>query len=82
MNEENKPWGWAALLRWAAVLMVLALALLPVTAHAASPAKVIPVGRAVGIKLFSDGVVVVGTSEVQTSDGKIDPAKACGLKVV
>ncbi len=46
----------------------------------ASAATVVPVGRAVGIKLFSDGVIVVGTSEIVTQDGAVNPAKACGLK--
>ena len=78
MNEEARPWT-AAVARWLMVVMVILLALWPMAARA-SAATVVPVGRAVGIKLFSDGVVVVGTSEVQTSDGKIDPAKACGLK--
>ena len=41
---------------------------------------VIPIGRAVGIKLFSDGVMVVGLSEVETSAGSTSPAKACGLR--
>lgn len=41
---------------------------------------VIPMGRAVGIKLFSDGVMVVGLSEVETQGGSESPAKACGLK--
>lgn len=46
------------------------------TAGAADVTEVIPLGRAVGIKLFSDGVLVVGTSHI---DGQ-DPARACGLK--
>lgn len=41
---------------------------------------VIPVGRAIGIKLFSDGVLVVGLSEIDTESGQADPAKDCGLK--
>jgi len=41
---------------------------------------VIPVGRAVGIKLYSDGVLVVGLSGVETQTGKQSPGKACGLK--
>ncbi len=41
---------------------------------------VIPVGRAVGIKLFSDGVLVVGFSEIPTETGAAAPAKSCGLK--
>lgn len=41
---------------------------------------VIPLGRAVGIKLFSDGVLVVGLSEIATADGAQAPARACGLR--
>lgn len=41
---------------------------------------VIPMGRAVGIKLFSDGVLVVGLSEIATEEGQVNPAKDCGLK--
>lgn len=48
---------------------------------AASAAQtVIPMGRAVGIKLFSDGVLVVGIAEIPTDDGKAAPAKECGLR--
>lgn len=42
--------------------------------------KVIPLGKAVGIKLFSDGVLVVGLSPVETEDGVQYPGRACGLK--
>ena len=42
--------------------------------------QLIPVGRAVGIKLYSDGVLVVGLSGVETQTGKQSPGKACGLK--
>ncbi len=41
---------------------------------------VVPVGRAVGIKLFSDGVLVVGFSEIPTQSGDAAPAKECGLR--
>jgi len=42
----------------------------------AAPAErtVIPLGQAVGIKLFADGVLVVGLADGQT------PARACGLR--
>lgn len=50
-------------------------------AMAVSQARtLVPVGRAVGIKLFSDGVLVVGLSDIDTETGKAAPAKACGLK--
>ena len=79
MNEETRPGAGTALLRMA-LLALLALALLwPATARAGA-VTVVPVGRAVGIKLFSDGVVVVGTSEIDTSGGMVNPAKECGLR--
>ncbi len=42
--------------------------------------KVIPLGKAVGIKLFSDGVLVVGLSPVETEAGSSYPGRDCGLK--
>ena len=42
--------------------------------------RVVPMGKAVGIKLFSDGVLVVGLSPVETEAGDQCPGKACGLK--
>lgn len=44
------------------------------------PASLVPVGHTVGIKLFSDGVLVVGLGEVDTPGGSATPAKTCGLK--
>ena len=41
---------------------------------------VIPMGRAVGIKLFSDGVLVVGLTPIQTENGTHCPGRDCGLK--
>ena len=78
MNNEAKP-GMIAVIRFVTVMLALALTILPAAAQA-SAASVVPVGRAVGIKLFSDGVIVVGTSEVTTAEGAVNPAKACGLR--
>lgn len=55
------------------------------TTSASSPAletgrKVVPLGRAVGIKLFSDGVLVVGLSDLETQTGAMNPGRSCGLK--
>jgi len=69
----------AAVLRGLGLLLAAVLMMWPATVRAAAP-TVVPVGRAVGIKLFSDGVVVVGTSDVATESGNVNPAKACGLK--
>ncbi|MCI8869040.1 MAG: SpoIVB peptidase [Lawsonibacter sp.] len=59
---------------------------LPRTPAAAAPAaletgrKVVPLGRAVGIKLFSNGVLVVGLSDLETSASTVSPGRSCGLK--
>lgn len=36
-------------------------------------------GSIIGIKLYCDGVVVVDTEAVETENGKVNPAKLCGL---
>lgn len=41
---------------------------------------VYPMGKTVGIKLFSEGVLVVGLSEIKTDAGNSSPAKTCGLQ--
>ncbi len=40
----------------------------------------IPVGRAVGIKLFADGVMVVGLAQDGEAGDGVCPARACGLQ--
>ena len=79
MNEKERPFGGAAVLRGLGLLLAAVLTLWPTIAQAKA-VTVVPVGRAVGIKLFSDGVVVVGTSDIATEQGNVNPAKACGLK--
>lgn len=51
-----------------------------VASAGAAGREVIPLGKAVGIKLFSDGVLVVGLSAVETAQGSCSPGKDCGLK--
>lgn len=46
-----------------------------------TPQYLVPVGRTVGIKLFSHGVMVVRLSEVETAEGSCSPAEMCGLQV-
>ena len=80
--------GWAA-----AVCLLLSLTLsgdraLAAPAWEAAPCgstveigdTVVPLGRAVGIKLFSDGVVVTGLSEVSTQGGPLSPGREGGLR--
>lgn len=40
---------------------------------------VIPGGQPFGIKMFTDGVIVVGLSDIPTAGGRINPAKAAGI---
>lgn len=84
MQEECKKHPWVhTVLRLFVLAVVLGVALHgPLTASAASSSvkTVIPLGRAVGIKLFSDGVMVVGLSEVSTDTGSQAPARDCGLQ--
>lgn len=82
-HEETKPRRRLPAVRGAALLLAAVLALWPVSGSAAERREqtmVVPVGRAVGIKLFSDGVVVVGLSDIATERGSANPARACGLK--
>ncbi len=89
MTEERKPphRGVFALPRFRlpalllAAVLTFSAALAPSAAAASGgEAAVIPLGRAVGIKLFSDGVMVVGLAEIPTADGALAPAKECGLR--
>ena len=84
-EEQARPWALTLLqaLRCAGLCLALAAVLLGL-GHSASAAQaertVIPMGRAVGIKLFSDGVLVVGLADVPGQEGSTAPAKTCGLK--
>ncbi len=40
----------------------------------------IPGGMAFGVKFFTDGAIVLGTTGVETSAGVVSPAKDCGLR--
>ena len=76
-EQKGKPWWGAAL---AVILVLASLACLPAAGAAEAGDTVVPLGRAVGIKLFSDGVMVVGFSEVDGAGGSSVPARDCGLQ--
>ena len=84
--QDIKPRSGAGALFRALVLLVaaalLALTLVPAAQAAEEPetTTVIPLGRAVGIKLFAQGVLVVGLSDITTDQGVTSPARACGLQ--
>ncbi|MDD6021146.1 MAG: SpoIVB peptidase [Acutalibacteraceae bacterium] len=42
---------------------------------------VIPSGEIFGLKLYSNGVMIVGINDVNTEQGAVNPAKKAGLKV-
>ena len=41
----------------------------------------VPVGHTIGIKLFADGVVVIGLAQVETARGLSAPGADCGLHI-
>ena len=42
--------------------------------------ELIPGGRALGIKMLTDGVMVAGVQSVETKNGKVSPAEDAGIK--
>lgn len=46
----------------------------------AVPRKVVPIGSAFGIKLFTDGVIVASLSDIYTESGMCCPAADAGIK--
>ena len=68
---------------WRRMAALCAAALLALTACVqdayAQEKTVIPLGQAVGIKLFADGVLVVDVSSLEGISGK-SPAQKCGIK--
>ena len=65
----------------AGALLGLALLLcLPARASALEATELVPGGSAVGIELQTDGVMIVGLTEVQTENGAAQPAADAGLK--
>lgn len=62
-----------------AVVSILLLFSLSATASASTDA-LIPGGMAFGVKLFTKGCVVIGTTGVESASGLETPAKDCGLR--
>jgi len=52
-----------------------------VAVHVVDPIAVIPCGMPFGIKLFTEGVLVVGMNDIDTSAGACNPAASAGMKV-
>lgn len=62
--------------RTAAIMLVLALAAMPVSAAAQ---ELVPGGKAIGIRMTTQGVVVAGVSEVESGGVKKSPAAEAGI---
>ncbi len=76
----RSQWKTARSKRIAAALLAVAFFLPTGMLARAAPESVVPVGRAAGIRLTADGVMVVRLSGVQTSVGMVYPAKQAGLR--
>lgn len=42
--------------------------------------ELVPVGDVFGVKFFTKGVIVIGTTEIESADGFINPAEKAGIK--
>ena len=61
--------------------LLCASSLLARPALALDADRLVPVGHTIGIKLFADGVVVIGLAEVESGGGLTTPGADCGLRV-
>jgi len=78
VDEKNKKQRkrFAA---WLAAALCFGLCVTPAWAQE-SEQTLIPLGKAVGIKLFADGVLIVETSELEQNGQSVSPAEDCGLQ--
>ena len=52
-----------------------------VSVSVVKPSEVIPSGECIGVKIFCDGIVIIGVSDFETNDArKVSPARDAGLK--
>ena len=52
----------------------------PARAAALEADHLIPVGHTIGIKLFAEGVVVIGLAEVETGSGVLTPGQTADCR--
>ena len=79
MHETRKMRRKSSMAALLAALFCFSLCISPAWAQE-EERTLIPLGKAVGIKLFADGVLVVDISDVQCGGNDVSPAKDCGLK--
>ena len=63
----------------AALAVALLLLLTPASAEE-TPRYLVPVGAAIGVHLETDGLLVIGMSELETPDGSRSPAYEAGIR--
>jgi stage IV sporulation protein B len=62
------------------VLLCFAISVPAVAAEPGGGRTLIPVGKAVGVKLFAQGVLVVATSDLESEGQTLSPARTSGLQ--
>ncbi len=62
-----------------AVSFIISIFIFLTPAFALSADTLIPIGHTTGIKMHADGIVVLGTSDIETSTGTINPANTAGI---
>lgn len=75
-NASNKERGYKAALKLMGIIPVK-----DVKVKVAEEKTVTLCGTPFGIKIFTDGVMVVGTSAVITEKGAVDPAENAGIEI-
>lgn len=80
MKQKNRARRFGALF-FSALLTMTGLFGTQVEASGREPRMLVPVGHTIGIKLFADGVVVIGLAQVETERGVTTPGVDCGLQV-
>ena len=84
MDENGKKRNETLRRRLSCMLAALCLAAVMAPAHGAEQTsearRLIPVGHTAGVKLFSDGLMVVQLAESMDGSGRASPARACGLQ--
>ena len=63
------------------LMLFHAIPVKPVSVSVVEQKQVIPCGTPFGIKMFTDGVMVVGTAEIQTESGLRNPAAEAGIQM-
>lgn len=81
MTGQNRRRRRAAAFFLSGLLCAASLLGHPAQAAALDAEQLVPVGHTIGIKLFAEGVVVIGLAEVETGSGVLSPGAECGLQV-